>query len=140
MKRIISIFTIAVMAMSMLVLTSCGPTLSLSVDDEKTATIDCRRADAGDFAMSGSLVIEDGEQVSISPDLKSGAVTIEFISAEGMDNVDEVPDVNVDAAYTAYISGTSAQAVNFGSGTFMLKVTATEKAKGTVDIKVGSAG
>lgn len=140
MKKILSVIMIAMMAMSMLALTSCGPTLSLNIDDEKNATIDCKRADAGDFAMAGALVVEEGEQVTITPDLKSGALSIEFISDEGMDSEEEVPDVSGEATYTASVSGTSAQAVNFGSGSFMLKVTATEKAKGTVKISVGSTG
>ena len=88
---------------------------------------------------TGSLVFEEGEQLSIEPNLESGEMTIEFISAEGMDNPDELPELDGEAQYTAFISGTNAQKVSMPSGSYMIKVTVTDKATGSVAINVVGA-
>ena len=66
-------------------------------------------------------------------------MTIEFISAEGMDNPDELPELDGEAQYTAFISGTNAQKVSMPSGSYMIKVTVTDKATGSVAINVVGA-
>ena len=66
-------------------------------------------------------------------------MTIEFISAEGMDNPDEFPELDGEAQYTAFISGTNAQKVSMPSGSYMIKVTVTDKATGSVAINVVGA-
>ena len=140
MKRFISIVALVMMMVSMIAMTSCGKSEfgGESVDD-KHMTINAVKADTGDFFVTGSLEVEEGEQIAIDTKLESGEITVEFISAEGMDNPDEVPDLEGEATYTAYLSGTNQQAVSFGAGSFMIKPTVTEKATGTIDITVESA-
>ena len=140
MKRLISIVALVVLTVSMIAMTSCGKSeFSGVADDDKHMTINAVKADTGDFFVTGTLEVEEGEQVAIDTKLESGEITVEFISAEGMDNPDEVPDLEGEATYTAYLSGTNQQAVSFGAGSFMIKPTVTEKATGTIDITVEPA-
>ena len=140
MKRFISIIALVVLTVSMIAMTSCGKSEFGGVaDDDKHMTINAVKADTGDFFVTGSLEVEEGEQIAIDTKLESGEITIEFISSEGMDNPDEVPDLEGEAAYTAYLSGTNQQTVSFGAGSFMIKPTVTEKATGTVEITVQPA-
>ena len=121
-------------------MTSCGKSeFSGESVDEKHMTINAVKADTGDFFVTGSLEVEEGEQIAIDTKLESGEITLEFISAEGMGNPDEVPDVEGEATYTAYLSGTNQQSVSFGAGSFMIKPTVTDKATGTIDITVEPA-
>ncbi len=137
MKKLLSVFAVIVLAASMLAMVSCGKSeLSGETIDEKSMTVTASKAAAGDYFVTGSLVFEEGEQLSIEPNLESGEMTVEFINGEGMDDPDELPDVDGDAQYTAFISGTNAQTVSIPSGTYMVKVTVTEKATGNVAINV----
>ena len=137
MKKPVSVFAVIVLVVSMLAMVSCGKAeLSGETIDDKSMTITASKSDAGDYFVTGSLVFEEGEQLSIEPNLESGEMTIEFISSEGMDNPDELPDMDAEAQYTAFISGTNAQKVSMPAGTYMVKVTVTEKATGTVAINV----
>ena len=123
MKRLISIVALVVLTVSMIAMTSCGKSEFSGESKRATPT-----------PQPGM-----GEQVAIDTKLESGEITVEFISAEGMDNPDEVPDLEGEATYTAYLSGTNQQAVSFGAGSFMIKPTVTEKATGTIDITVEPA-
>ena len=140
MKKLLSIMAVMVLTASMLTMVSCGKSeLTGEVIDEKSMTVTASKADTGDYFVTGSLEFEEGEQLSIEPNLESGEMTIEFINGEGMDNPDELPDVSGDAQYTAFISGTNAQTVSMPAGTYMIKVTVTDKATGTVAINVIAA-
>ena len=140
MKRIISIIVVAVLAVSMLAMTSCGKKeFSGSVEDDKNMTITAVKADAGDYFATGSLVVEEGEQVTIDTDLESGAITVEFLGSSEEQSAEELPEMDGEATYTAFLEGTNTQSVSFGAGTFMIKPTVTEKATGTVKITVQPA-
>ena len=140
MKKLLSIMAVMVLTASMLTMVSCGKSeLSGEVIDDKSMTVTASKADTGDYFVTGSLEIEEGEQLSIEPNLESGEMTIEFISAEGMDNPDELPELDGEAQYTAFISGTNAQKVSMPSGSYMIKVTVTDKATGSVAINVVAA-
>lgn len=137
MKKLLSIMAVMVLTASMLTMVSCGKSeLSGEIIDDKSMAVTASKADTGDYFVTGSLEIEEGEQLSIEPNLESGEMTIEFISAEGMDNPDELPELDGEAQYTAFISGTNAQKVSMPSGSYMIKVTVTDKATGSVTINV----
>ena len=140
MKRFISIVALVMMMVSMIAMTSCGKSEfgGESVDD-KHMTINAVKADKGDYFVTGTLVVDEGEQIAIDTDLEAGEITVEFIGAEGNENIDELPDTDAEAIYTAYLSGTDSQSVSFGAGSFMIKPTVTEKATGTVNITVQPA-
>lgn len=140
MKRFISIIAIMALAVSMLAMTSCGKKeFSGNVESDKSMTINAVKADAGDYFVTGSLVVEEGEQITIDTKLDSGAVTVEFIGSGDDENIEEVPELDEEATYTAYLDGTNTQSASFGAGTFMIKPTVTEKATGTIEIKVEPA-
>ena len=137
MKKPVSVFAVIVLVVSMLAMVSCGKAeLSGETIDDTSMTITASKSDAGDYFVTGSLVFEEGEQLSIEPNLESGEMTIEFISSEGMDSPDELPDMYAESQYTAFISGTNSQKVSMPAGTYMVKVTVTEKATGSVAINV----
>ncbi len=140
MKKLLSVFAVIVLAFSMLTMVSCGKSeFSGESVDDKSMTITASKADMGDYFVTGSLVFEEGEQLNIKADLESGELTIEFISAEGMDNPDELPDVEGDAQYTAHVSSDDEQTVSMPAGSYMVKATVAEKATGTVAINVVGA-
>ena len=140
MKKLISIILIAVMSMSMLLMTSCGSEFGCTDNDEKHMTITAKNAGAGDYFMSGTLEVGEDEQIVIDPSLDKGSVTIEFVESEGASNEEELPDTDTEAKYTAYLTGTNSQAASFGAGSFMVKATVTEKATGTIEINVKGFG
>ena len=140
MKRVLSIIAAAVLAVSMLAMVSCGGTeFSGIVDSDKDMTINAVNAGAGEYFVTGTLVVDEGEQVAIDTNLEKGELTVEFIGSPEEESIDELPELDGDATYTAYLSGTNSQAVSFGTGSYMVKVTATERATGTVEISVQPA-
>ena len=140
MKKTVSIIAIAVLAVSMLAMVSCGKhEFSGNVESDKNMTINAVNADKGDYFATGSLVVDEGEEVVIDSKLEKGEITVEFIGSEGEGNIDELPDMNGEATYTANLSGTDSQTVSFGTGSFMIKPTVADKATGTVTITVQPA-
>ena len=140
MKKIISIIAIAALAVSMFAMTSCSKhEFSGQTDGDKNMTINAVNADKGDFFVTGTLVVDEGEEVAIDTQLEKGEITVEFIAAEGEGSIDELPELDGDATYTAYLSGTNSQTVSIGAGSFMIKPTVTDKATGTVSITVQPA-
>lgn len=137
MKRRTIIALVMMLALAMIMMASCAKSeFSGDVTDEKNMTITAKNADEGDFFVTGTLAVGEDEQIAIDSALEKGEITIEFISAEGNDNIEELPELDREAAYTAFISGESAQSVSFGAGEFMIKPTVTGKATGTVTITV----
>ena len=140
MKRFISIIAIMAMALSMLAMTSCAKEeFSGNVESDKSMTINAVKADKGDYFVTGSLVVEEDEQITFNTNLESGAVTVELISSGDDENIEELPELDGEATYTAYLDGTNTESASFGAGTFMIKATVTEKATGTIEIKVEPA-
>lgn len=140
MKKIISIIAIAALAVSMFAMTSCSKhEFSGQTDGDKNMTINAVNADKGDYFVTGTLVVDEGEEVAIDTQLEKGEITVEFIAAEGEGSIDELPELDGDATYTAYLSGTNSQTVSIGAGSFMIKPTVTDKATGTVSITVQPA-
>lgn len=140
MKKYLALLTAIILSMAMICLASCGKSeLSITGNTEKTMTVVAENSGAGDFVMVGTLEVAEGEQIVLEPALDSGVVELGFVSAEGMDDIDEVPDMEGDAAkaqYTAEVSGTEPQTVEADEGPYLVKVTVNEKATGTIEIKV----
>lgn len=140
MKKIISVLVVAILAVSMLAMTSCGKSeFNGNVESEKNMTINAVKAEKGAYFVTGTLEVEEGEQIAIDTDLESGAITVEFIGSSDDQSAEEVPALDGEATYTAYLEGTSSEAVSFGAGSFMIKPTVTEKATGTITITVKPA-
>jgi len=121
MRKKTMILSVLVLAMAMLVMVSCGKSeLVGDIVDDKTMNITANNAGDGDYFMTGTLEVEGKEQVTITPDLKNGSLKIEFIAADDNEDIEEVPNTDVEAVYTAYVSGTETQTVGFGEGEYMV--------------------
>lgn len=140
-KRKSVFVSLMILTFAMFVMVSCGggPTLAADVQDESHMVFTAKKAAEGDFVLSGTLKVGKDQQILIDSQLDPGAVQLDFISNEGMDNVDEVPE-EAAAKYTANVSGIESQAVFFGEGEYMVRVTVSEKATGTVDLQVKEIG
>ena len=86
--------------------------------------------------MIGTLEVAEGEELEITPDLKKGMLKLEFIQEDEEQSIDKLPDLDKDALITAEVSGTGTQAYGIPAGSYMVRVTVTEKAKGTVTAEI----
>lgn len=128
---------VMIMAVAMLVMVSCGKSeLSGNVKDEKNMTITAVNSDKGDYFMTGTLEADEDDSVTIEAELEKGSIQIEFIGGADEGSADELPDLEGKATYTAYVSGEDEQTVSLPEGGYMVKVTVTEKATGTVSISI----
>ena len=137
MKKRSLLAVIMIMAVAMLVMVSCGKSeLSGNVKDEKNMTITAVNSDKGDYFVTGTLEADEDDSVTIEAELEKGSIQIEFIASAGESSAEEVPDIGGEATYTAYVSGEDEQTVSLPEGDYMVKVTVTEKATGTVEISL----
>ena len=137
MKKRSLLAVIMIMAVAMLVMASCGKSeLSGNVKDEKSMTITAVNSDKGDYFVTGTLEADEDDSVTIEAELEKGSIQIEFIASAGEGSAEEVPDIGGEATYTAYVSGEDEQTVSLPEGDYMVKVTVTEKATGTVEISL----
>ena len=141
MKKTLSVLIAVIMVFA---LTACGaknsdPTLAGEILDEKSMEITANKADPDDFLLTGTLMIEDGEQVYYDHKLDAGEIEIEFIPSEEEQSIEELPDYeNADPANVLHLSGNGEGSTYFGSGSYMVKVTAVGKKKtvGTVTLNI----
>ena len=63
-------------------------------------------------------------------------VRAEIIQEDEEQSIDKLPDLDKDALITAEVSGTGTQAYGIPAGSYMVRVTVTEKAKGTVTAEI----
>lgn len=142
MKKKALFLSIMVLAVAMIVMVSCSSsTLASETVDEHHIVITAEKAGEDDLVVSGGLEVGADQQIVIDSVLDEGGIKIEFISSEGFDDEEEVPDIDsAEVKYTANVNGKESQAVFFGEGEYMVRVTGTEKATGTVDIQVKGFG
>ena len=137
MKRMTSFTMIIALVLSMLVLTACGKSeFGLSENTEKKMTITAENADKDAFFMVGSLEVADGEQIAITSNLTKGSVRVEIVGTPEEQSIDQIPDMNAEAALTADLKSTDSVSGTVETGTYMLKATCLEKATGTVLVEV----
>ena len=136
-KRLLAV-VIMVLMTAMLAMVSCSSSeFGGEVKNEKEMTITAENAEADESLSTGTLEVGENEQITVDSNLEEGAIKIEFISSEGFDDIEEVPDLEgAEAAYTTEVGEVESQAVSFGGGSFIVRATVTEKATGTVEIRV----
>lgn len=135
MKRKIAFAVIITLIISMAAMTACVKSeFGLTENTEKAMTLEAKNAAADDFFMVGSLVIAEGEQISVKGNLEKGSVKLEFIAEAEEQSIDELPDMDGEATFTANIEGTDMQAGTVPAGDYMLRATVLEKATGTIQI------
>ena len=136
-KKRVSILMAALLAAGMLTATACGMfknEFKCVENTEKRMTFEAVNASKGGMIMIGTLEVAEGEELEITPDLKKGMLKLEFIQEE--QSIDNLPDLDKDALITAEVSGTGTQAYGIPAGSYMVRVTVTEKAKGTVTAEI----
>lgn len=143
MKKLI--VCIALMfAMTMMFAGCGGAGLSMDLSDETTCVINLDKADADDFAMSGTLEVGKAGKISVDQAIEGdGEVSVQFISTAGTDALDENASeeelqdaINTDnAALEIKLAGTSQETYELDQGSYYVNVTVLKKASGTATIK-----
>ena len=137
MKNKYLVMTALLAAILMTGLCACNKvTLSGEIKDEKHMEIVADNADKGDYMMSGGLEVEDGQQIVTDYDLEKGKIEIALIREAEEQSEDELPDTDAEPEQVVEVSGTGGGSSQVPAGDYMVKVTCTEKAKGTVNLTV----
>ena len=151
MRKKTVMIVIAALAM-ILVFAGCnrGPVLSFNIaEDGKSLDATFDKAKKGDYAMAGTLIVEDGDVIRIDSALEgNGKATFSLISADGDVATDENASVeelagisDADPTVEVSVSGSDSVECTVPSGDYYVKVTADKKATGTVNLVVeGSEG
>lgn len=126
--------------LAVLLLTACGKSeFGMSEATEKRMTITAENADKKAFFMGGSLEVEDGEQIVVTSNLKKGSIRVELVGTPAEQSIDQLPEMNGEAAMTAELTGTDGMSGTVPAGSYLLRATCLEKASGTVEIEVQPA-
>ena len=121
MKKRVWVLITVLFVVTIMTAAACGMKeegLKCTVNSEKVMSFEAVNASEGEMVLVGTLKAVEGEEVEITPDLKAGALKLEF---EGADTL-----------ITAYVSGTGKQTYGLHAGFYTVRATVTEKAKGTV--------
>lgn len=141
MRKALVMAAALVMLLSALTLTSCGkPVFTMSENTEKAMTIEAKNAAKGDFFAVGTLVVDEGEQVSITSNLEKGSVKVDIIAMPAEQSMDELPETDGEPVLSS--DADDKKSVTSGTlpaGDYMVKAAVAEKATGTVDISVTAA-
>ncbi len=138
-EKKMSVLMAVVFAVGTLLMTACGKgSVEFACTDstEKMMSFEADNADKGGMVMTGSLEVSEGEEIVITTALKKGILKLEFISSEGMKDIDHAPEVDKEALMTAEVSGTGTQNYEIAPGSYLVRVTVTEKVSGTVKVTV----
>lgn len=137
MKKYLFTACAAILALA---LTACGGggMMGLEVEDESSAQLTAEKADDGDFVLSGTLVVEEGNLISIESALEEGEITLGFIeNAEEQDismDMDEI--LSEEAVWEGSVVVGESFTIELQPGTYSIRVVAVGKVTGTVDINV----
>lgn len=140
MKRMAVTLCILLLAVSAVLFTACGKSeFGLIENTDKKMVINAENAAKDDSFSAGSLVAEEGEQITITSDMEKGSVSVELFETTAEQSKDELPDVEGEPTITANCDGISTQSGTVSAGSFTLKATCTEKATGTITVEVTPA-
>ena len=115
------------------------PSMSMEIIDEKSAQIVLNNADPDDFMLSGTIEIENGESLEITPEIRDGSeVSIELIAASENQSPDKAPEIG-EADFDVIINSNDTISSVVDPGSYMLKVTALSRSDGTISLGVQSA-
>lgn len=139
MKKTLIACIIAVLLLS--ALTACGRTeMAITENTGKRITLEAGRASKDTCLVTGSLEVEEGEQVTVVSGLKKGEIRIEILAPAGMDDSNTIPDVNgADVIMNVLIGPGNSASGTMAAGTYLLRATCTEKATGTITVEVNAA-
>ncbi len=140
MKRIL--ITLVLMA-AMAVLAGCSAgEFGLVFDDEGTScTITAENAGEGDYAMAGTLIVKEGDEVVVEPAFEGdGQVQIQLAASVAEDSEDDPEEiVPEDIVLDEKIGGSEPVHFEVAPGEYMLKATASKGLTGTALVKAAAA-
>ena len=137
MKKTIA-FLLAVFML--LALTACGKfEFGPSENTGKQMTIKAEKAARDAFFMTGSLEVDEGEQIVITSDLAKGSIRVEIVKTSEDQSIDKLPELDGQVILTADLVGTEGASGTVSAGRYMVKATCLEGATGTVRIEVKPA-
>ena len=139
MKKKLLIVMTALLVMTMVLMTSCGKSeFGMTDTDDKHMSLVAERAAKDDYFVTGSLSVEDGDEIVVDSSLESGSIEFSFMGSESEQSIDELPETDEEPAAVVTVSGVDKQSCQVPAGDYMVKVTCIEKATGTVEINVQS--
>jgi hypothetical protein len=140
MKRRNRFALITVLAFLMLTLSACGQSyFKVDENTDKSMLISAQKAGKDSYFMSGSLTVEEGEEITASADLSKGRIRVEIFLESGEQSKDQMPQLEEEPALSANLQGTDSMSGTVNPGTYMVQATCLEKATGSIVIEVGPA-
>lgn len=140
MKRRNRFALITVLAILMLTLSACGQSyFKVDENTDKRMLISAQKAGKDSYFMSGSLTVEEGEEITASADLSKGRIRVEIFLESGDQSKDQMPQLEEEPALSANLQGTDSMSGTVNPGTYMVQATCLEKATGSIVIEVGPA-
>lgn len=140
MKRRNRFALITVLAILMLTLSACGQSyFKVDENTDKSMLISAQKAGKDSYFMSGSLTVEEGEEITASADLSKGRISVEIFLESGEQSMDQMPQLEEEPTLSANLQGTDSMSGTVNPGTYMVKATCLEKATGSIVIEVGPA-
>ena len=144
--RIFSRFTTIAAAAGIFLLAGCAPRTTLAINiepDGKNCVIIFDNVDEGDFAMSGTVTVADGEIVTLEKNIEKGSVRFELVPSEYAVRIDaDLSDMpateNTETAvFTEEISGNGAETITaLSPGDYYVRITAVGKTNGSAILQV----
>lgn len=129
--------TVLFLLMLALVLAGCGKTeFGVIENTGKRMVITAQKADEGSFLTTGSLEVAEGEQITLSADLKKGTVRVEILPVEEEQSIDQLPELDGEPVLKADLHLTDAASAEMLPGNYLLRATCLETATGTVTVEV----
>ena len=140
MKR--TAIIVGTVVLTLMILTACGKREFGGAPDAsgKSFLITAENADKGSFFMSGSLEVEDGEQIVFTSDLTKGTIGIDLIREPEEQSIDKLPDYDGAESYNYELGGTDSTSDMIPAGSYIVKATCLKKASGNIQIDVKPAG
>ena len=128
---------LAVILLAVLMLSACGRSeFGTSEVTEKKMVITAENAGKDDFFMSGSLAVEEGEMITASAELSKGQIRVEIFKEPEEQSIEEVPEMDGEPTIKKKKKNGESVSGTVPAGSYMVKATCLEKAKGTVVIEV----
>lgn len=139
MRKIL--ITIVLMA-AMAVLAGCSAgEFGLVFDDEGTScTITADNAGEGDYAMAGTLIVKEGDEVVVEPAFEGeGQVQIQLAAAVAEESEDDAEEFELeDIVLDEKVGGSEPVHLEVAPGEYMLKATASKGLTGTALVKASA--
>ena len=137
MKNRKTLFRIAALALSAVMLAGCGKSEFGVVDNtQKKMVISAENADKDDMIMTGGLEVGEGETVTVTSELTKGEVCVELFIQSEEQSIEEVPELEGDPILMANLKPGESAFAEMQAGDYIVRATCLEKATGTVQIEV----